>query len=172
MEFINNIKASIPDYAKDIRLNLDSVIARSPLDIKVVLGCTLSAAFAAKNKVLLDAIKNSGLLEENYIQAALTAASLMAMNNTWYPFVEMTNDSELKNITAGLRMNAYASHGGIDKNHFEMFTLGASIVGKCHFCVESHYKILKTAGVSINDLKEVGKIASIIVAVSNIMATL
>ena len=31
MEFLAEIKAQIPDYAKDIRLNLDGVIARSSL---------------------------------------------------------------------------------------------------------------------------------------------
>ncbi len=169
MDFINNIKDSIPDYAKDIRLNLDSVIVRSPLDKKIVLGAALAAAFTAKNSRLVNEIKNSGLLEELYLHASLTAASLMAMNNTWYPFVEMAQDNELKNLAPGLRMNAYLSHGGIDKNHFEMFALAASIIGKCHFCIESHYKILKTAGVSINDLKEIGKIASVVAAVSNLM---
>ncbi|MFM2343641.1 MAG: hypothetical protein RLZZ210_249 [Pseudomonadota bacterium] len=169
MDFINNIKSAIPDYAKDIRLNLDSVIARSPLEQNVALGCTVAAAFASKSKLLLNAIKTSGALDATYLQAALTAASLMAMNNTWYPYVEMTNDSELKSIAAGLRMNAYATHGGIDKNHFEMFTLAASIVGKCHFCVESHYKMLKSAGISVGELKEVGKIAATVVAVANIL---
>ena len=31
MEFLNSIKDLIPDYAKDIRLNLDGTIARSSL---------------------------------------------------------------------------------------------------------------------------------------------
>ena len=31
MEFVNTLKARLPDYAKDIRLNLDAVIARSSL---------------------------------------------------------------------------------------------------------------------------------------------
>jgi alkyl hydroperoxide reductase subunit D len=50
-----------------------------------------------------------------------------------------------------------------------MFTLAASIVGKCHFCVESHYKMLKSAGISVGELKEVGKIAATVVAVANIL---
>jgi len=169
MEFINKLKQQIPDYAKDIRLNLDSVIAKSTLDKNIVLGCALASAFANKNKFLVKEIRNSGLIEENYVEAALTASSLMAMNNTWYPYVEMTKDPELKTLPPGLRMNAYASHGNIDKNHFEMFTLAASIVGKCHFCIESHYGLLKKAGISIQDLKEIGKIASIITAVSQIL---
>jgi alkyl hydroperoxide reductase subunit D len=169
MEFINTIKNSIPDYAKDIRLNLDSIIAKSSLDKNLVLGIALSCAFAAKNAELVQKIQTSGEIDATYINAALTAASLMAMNNTWYPYVEIANDTELKSMPAGLRMNAYSTHGDIDKNHFEMFALAASIVGKCPFCVESHYNILKKNGISINELKEIGKIAAVIVAVSHIL---
>jgi lipoyl-dependent peroxiredoxin subunit D len=163
------VKNKIPDYAKDLRLNLDSVVGRSPLDKNIVLGCVVASAFAAKNTYLLNALQNDESLDSTYIQAALTAASLMAMNNTWYPYVEMTADEQLKTLAPGLRMNAYATHGGIDKNHFEMFALAASIIGKCHFCVASHYQLLKQAGIPIEELKEIGKIASIINAVSHII---
>ena len=48
MEFLAAIKERIPDYAKDIRLNLDGVIARSSLDAEDALGVALAAAFAAR----------------------------------------------------------------------------------------------------------------------------
>ncbi len=165
---INDLKNKIPDYAKDLRLNLDSVVGRSPLDKNIVLGCVVASAFASKNSYLLNVIQNDESLDKTYIQAALTAASLMAINNMWYPYVEMTADEQLKTLTVGLRMNAYATHGGIDKNHFEMFTLAASIIGKCHFCVESHYQLLKNAGVTVEQLKEIGKISAVISAISHL----
>ena len=59
----------------------------------------------------------------------------MGMNNVWYPFVEMADDEDLKTQRAELRMNAYATSGGVDKKKFEAYALAASIVGKCHFCV-------------------------------------
>ena len=39
-------------------------------------------------------------------------------------------------------MNAYATHGGVDEREFELYALAASIVGKCEFCVASHYRTL------------------------------
>jgi hypothetical protein len=33
MDFLNALKERIPDYAKDIRLNLDATIGRSSLDL-------------------------------------------------------------------------------------------------------------------------------------------
>ena len=162
MEFLSALKERIPDYAKDIRLNLDGVIGRSSLDAADALGAALAAAYAAKSKTIVDAIRGSGALPEVDTNAALTAAALMGMNNVWYPYVEMADDEDLKTQRAELRMNAYATHGGVDRKRFELFALAASIVGKCHFCVASHYKMLKENGLSAQQLRDVGRIAAVI----------
>lgn len=162
MEFLSTIKERIPAYANDIRLNLDGVIARSSLDAADVLGAALAAAYAAKSKALVDAIRGSGQLSEVDANAALSAAALMGMNNVWYPYVEMAEDEDLKTQRAELRMNAYATHGGVDKKRFELFSLAASIVGKCHFCVKSHYKMLKENGLTAQQLRDVGRIAAVV----------
>nr|WP_314863923.1 carboxymuconolactone decarboxylase family protein [uncultured Undibacterium sp.] len=170
MEFLTSIKNSIPDYAKDIRLNVDSTIARSSLEGNDAVAVALAAAFAAKSKVLVDLIKNSGHISPEEVQAALTAASLMGMNNVWYPFVEMADDEDLKTQGAQLRMNAYATNGGVDKRRFEMYALAASIVGKCHFCVKSHFDLLRKEGMSTTQLRDVGRIAAVINAASQVIA--
>jgi alkyl hydroperoxide reductase subunit D len=92
----------------------------------------------------------------------------MAMNNTYYPFVEMTGDDQLKGLPAGLRMNAYATHGGVSKVKFEMYALAASVVGKCHFCIKSHYELLKKEGMTVPQLQAVGKIAAVVGAINKI----
>ena len=162
MEFLTALKERIPDYAKDIRLNLDSVVARSSLDAADALGAALAAAYAAKSKTIVDAIRTSGQLSDGDVSAALTAAALMGMNNVYYPFVEMADDPDLKTQRAELRMNAYATHGGVDKKRFELFALAASIIGKCHFCVQSHYKMLKENGLTAQQLRDTGRIAAVV----------
>ena len=162
MDFLNSIKEMIPDYAKDIRLNIDGTIARSTLEGNDALGVALSAAFAAKNRKFVDAIRESGLLSPEEVNAALTASALMGMNNVWYPFVEMAGDADLKTLPAQLRMNAYASHGGVDKRRFEMYALAASIIGKCHFCIQSHSELLKQEGMSVQQLRDIGRIAAVV----------
>ena len=164
MEFLDALKERIPDYAKDIRLNLDGVLARSSLDPADALGAGLAAAYAAKSKTIVDAIRGSGSLSDVDINAALSAAALMGMNNVWYPYVEMADDADLKTQRAELRMNAYATHGGVDKKRFELFSLAASIVGKCHFCVQSHYKMLKENGMTAQQLRDIGRIAAVVAA--------
>ncbi|WP_175856329.1 carboxymuconolactone decarboxylase family protein [Burkholderia anthina] len=171
MEFINSIKARIPDYAKDIRLNLDGTISRSSLEGTDAVGVALAAAVAAKSTVLVKTIREAGVLSPEETNAVLTAAALMGMNNTWYPYVEMADDADLKTQRAELRMGAYASHGGVDKRRFEMYALAASIVGKCHFCVKSHYALLKDEqGMTTTQLRDVGRIASVINAAAQVIA--
>jgi alkyl hydroperoxide reductase subunit D len=168
MDFITPIVQQIPDTAKDIRLNLDAVLSRSSLAPEDALGVALAAAFAARSPQLLQALKSGTPPAE--AQAALTAAALMGMNNAWYPYVEMTGDEELKTMRPELRMNAYASHGGVSKAKFEAYALAASIIGKCHFCVKSHYELLKKEGWTTQQLRDVGRIAAVINATAQVLS--
>jgi lipoyl-dependent peroxiredoxin subunit D len=168
MDFLQAIKDRMPEYAKDIKLNLDSTIARSSLAPEDALGVALAAAFAAKSKPLVDAFRAAVPPQDGY--AALTAAALMGMNNAWYPYVEMAGDDELKTQRAELRMNAYATTGGVAKAKFEAYALAASIVGKCHFCVGSHYALLKKEGWTTQQLRDVGRIAAVVNAAAQVIA--
>ncbi len=170
MDFLTSIKELIPDYAKDIRLNIDGTIARSSLVGNDAVGVALAAAFAAKSRKIIDIISDSGALSEEEKNAAMTAAALMGMNNAWYPYVEMTEDADLKSQPAQLRMNAYATNGGVDKRRFEMYALSASIIGKCQFCIKSHFDLLKKEGMSSQQLRDVGRIAAVVNAASQVIA--
>jgi alkyl hydroperoxide reductase subunit D len=170
VEALSSIKEKIPDYAKDIRLNLDGTILRSALTPADALGVALAAAFATKNRFLIEALKSAVELPEVERQAALTAAALMGMNNVWYPYTEMSGDAQLKTLPAQLRMNAYASHGGTSARNFEMYALAASIIGKCHFCVAAHYEGLQKAGLDVNQLRDIGRIAAVLNAAAQVLS--
>ena len=170
MSWVEQVKESIPDHSKDIKLNLDSVMNRSGLDEIDAHACAFAAALAAGNGDLAFEISMNGpLMGTDEREAAKTAASLMGMNNIYYPFVEMTEDPDLKGLPPGLRMNAYANHGGVSKKKFEMYALAASIVGKCHFCVKNHYDVLKKEGMTVTELQAVGKIAAVVGAINKII---
>jgi len=170
MQFIDTIKEQLPDYAKDIRLNLDAVIARSSLAPTAAAGAALAAAFAAKSNAIQRAIRADDSLDPIHLRAALTAATLMGMNNVWYPYVEMAADADLKTVRPELRMNAYATHGGVDRASFELYALAAAIVGKCEFCVRSHYKLLAQTGMTTQQLRDVGRIAAVVNAAAQVLA--
>ena len=169
-DWVQSVKDSIPDHSKDIKLNIDAVINRSGLDPVDTHAIAYVSALAAGNGGLAFEIEHNSplFLAEAEREAAKTAASLMGQNNIWYPFVEMANDESMKGLPAGLRMNAYATHGGVSKKKFEMYALAASIVGKCHFCVKNHYDALKAEGMTVQELQAVGKIAAVINAIGKV----
>lgn len=166
--WVDQIKEGLPEYAKDTRLNLDAVIKRSTLPEEEAEACALAAAMATGNGKLVSFIQSS-MTNAVERDAALTASSLMGMNNVWYPYVEMVNDPNLAGLPAQLRMNAIATHGGTTKGRFEAYSLSASIVGKCHFCVKSHYDNLKKEGYTMEQLRDIGRIAAVITSVAKVL---
>ena len=167
MSWVQSLKDAVPDYAKDTKLNLDGVVNRSTLDADEAQGCALAAAVATGNGKIVSIILGS---MENAVErdAAMTAASTMAQNNTWYPYVEMVGGG-LDGIPPQLRMNAIAGHGGTTKARFEAYSLAASIVGKCHFCVKAHFDTLKAEGYTIDQLRDIGRIAAVMNSVCKVL---
>ena len=168
MSWVDTIKEGLPDYAKDTKLNLDGVINRSTLDSVEANCCALAAAMATGNGKLVTFIQTNieDVIERD---AALTAAAIMAQNNIWYPYVEMAEDANLKGLPAQLRMNAISSHGGTTKARFEAYSLAASIVGKCHFCVKAQYDTLKKEGYTVEQLRDIGRIAAVVNSVAKVL---
>lgn len=166
--WVDQLKEGIPDYAKDTKLNIDAVIKRSTLSPEEAEACALAAVFATGNARLWTWIQ-SQVTDQKEAEAAITAASLMGMNNVWYPYLEMADDANLSGLPAQLRMNAIATHGGTTKARFEAYSLAASIVGKCHFCVKAHYDTLKKEGYTVEQLRDIGRIAAVMTAVSRVM---
>lgn len=166
MAFIDAIKTALPEYAKDTKLNLDAVLLRSTLDADVAMGCAVAALAATGNGKVLSVLLSDAPI---FAESAMCAASLMAQNNVWYPYVEMAGDEQLTGLPAQLRMNAIATHGGTTKANFEAFSLAASIVGKCHFCVKAHYDTLKKEGYTVEQLRDIGRISAVMTSVAKIL---
>jgi alkyl hydroperoxide reductase subunit D len=166
--WVDQLKEGLPEYAKDTKLNLDAVIKRSTLAVEEAEGCALAAAMSTGNGKLVTFIQSS-MENSQERDAALTASSLMSMNNTWYPYVEMAEDANLKGLPAQLRMNAITTHGGTTKERFEAYSLAASIVGKCEFCVSAHYNGLKKMGYTVEQLRDIGRIAAVVNSLAKVL---
>lgn len=170
MQWVDQLKEALPDYAKDTRLNLDAVVKRSTLDPLEAQCVALAAAFATGNSKLWTWMSQQiSIPGDEDVNAAITAALLMAMNNVWYPYVEMSQDNRLKGLPAQLRMNAIANSGGTTQARFEAYSLAASIVGKCEYCIKAHYESLKKLEYSVEQLRDIGRIAAVMTAVSRVM---
>lgn len=167
---IEQLKNKLPDYAKDIKLNMTSVLTTEDagdLSQKQIYQIALACAYASKNSSVIMAIideANNMLLEED-IQAAKAAATIMAMNNIYYRFVHLTSDKSFSMMPAKLRMNVIANPG-IDKIDFELSCLAVSAINGCGMCMDAHTNALTKAGVSKLTIQSTVRIASVLNAVS------
>ncbi|HZP67529.1 MAG TPA: carboxymuconolactone decarboxylase family protein [Rudaea sp.] len=167
---IDSIKSSIPDYAKDLRLNFDSVLSETGapgLNAKQIGLVALASAIAARHAPVVYAVAEfagrSASAQE--LNGARTAAALMAMNNVYYRFTHLVGEPEYGTLRAGLRMNAMAAPG-CDKIDFELCSLAVSAINGCGMCMDSHEKTLKKHGVSAQAIQSAVRIAAVVNAVA------
>jgi alkyl hydroperoxide reductase subunit D len=170
-----DIKARIPEYARDIRLNLSSVLGGTGtpgLAESQALGVALACAVAAKSNELVAAVEaHAGeKLDAARRGAARAAAAVMAMNNVYYRFTHFTGDPEYQRLPARLRMNVIGNPG-IDKAEFELYCLAVSAINGCEFCVRSHERILREAGYSREGVQSAARIAAVMAAAASVLAT-
>lgn len=168
MTDINNIdtlKDALPDYAKDIRLNLSAVIKADPnsgLTLAQVQGIALASAYATRHTQVIAALTGeASALSPEEIHAAKAAATVMAMNNIYYRFIHLSHDTELSQMPAGLRMNVIANPG-IDKVTFELYSLAVSAINGCGMCIESHTAAVQRESVSKAGVQHTVRIASVV----------
>jgi alkyl hydroperoxide reductase subunit D len=167
---IDQLKNIIPDYAKDIRLNLTTILTEtgSPdLSQKQLFMIALGVTFALKNHVIVKTIltEASTLLSENDIQAAKSAATIMAMNNIYYRFTHLVSDKSFSTMPAKLRMNVIGNPG-IAKVDFELMCLAISAINGCGMCMDAHTNELIKAGITKLGIQSAIRIASVLNAVS------
>lgn len=165
---IQSLKEAIPDYAKDIRLNLSTVLTPegAPGLNKNQIGLVaLSCAYATKNQELISQISDevSETLGETEVAAAKSAASIMAMNNIYYKFIHLAEDPEFKTMRANLRMTVIG-RPGIDKVDFELMCLAVSIINGCGMCIVAHKNNLVNSGVTRETIQSAVRITAVIQA--------
>lgn len=169
---IDQLKERLGDYAKDIRLNLSSVLTpegAADLSENQIGGIALASAYATKNPVVVDAVLASTQLSAEERQAARAAASVMAMNNVYYRFVHLMSESEYKKMPAKLRMNIIGSPG-IAKVDFELYSLAVSAINGCGMCMEAHVHEVTKAGVSTIGVQSTIRIAAVVNAAAQALA--
>ena len=164
---------SLPDYAKDLRLNLSSILNDQLLGEERKLGLLLSCAHGSGHKPLVDAAEAeaAGKLSEQIANAARGAAALMAMNNVYYRFVHLVANPEYGTMPAKLRMNFIGSHG-IAKEDFELFSLAVSAMNGCGMCIDSHERVLLEHGVKSDTIQSAVGIGAVMKALATVHPTL
>lgn len=171
---ISQLKEQLPDYAKDIKLNLSSVLSthdNNDLNNRQIYGIVLAAAYASKNNAIINAIINeaNNVLTAEDVKGIKAAVVIMAMNNIYYRFVHLNSDKDYASMPAKLRMNII-TNPGIDKTDFELYSLAVSAINGCGLCIDSHTKSLHQQGMSKLGVQSTIRITAVINALASAMA--
>src|SRR6478672_2705770 len=114
---------TLPDFAKDLRLNLSSLLSDQLLGDQRKYGLILACAHGSGYRPLVAAAEAecAPKLSPEAANAARGAAAVMGQNNVYYRFVHLASNPVYSTLPAKLRMNLIGSHG-IDKADFELFS--------------------------------------------------
>ena len=164
---------SLPDYAKDLRLNLGSILSDQLMGEERKLGLLLACAHGSGHRPLVAAAESeiAGKLDDKVANAARGAAAVMAMNNVYYRFVHLVANPEYNTKPARLRMNFLGQHG-IAKEEFELFALAISAMNGCGMCIDSHERLLLEHGIKHEDIQNAVRIAATMKAIATVHSTL
>ncbi|MEK8107654.1 carboxymuconolactone decarboxylase family protein [Micromonospora sp. M12] len=130
---------ALPEYARDIGLNLDSTIGASTLTPSQTWGTALACAVTSRNPTVLREIAAEALghLGPEGVEAAKGAAAIMAMTTIYYRAKHLIGDEHYVSMPARLRMRIIA-RPGVDKRDFELWCLAVSAITGCEVCLQTH----------------------------------
>jgi len=161
---------SIPEYAKDLKLNMGGVMRQTELTEQQSWGTAVACAIAVRNAQLVESVLAEAAkhLSEQAMFAAKAAAAVMGMNNVFYRFRHLTTNAKYGTMPARLRMQVIGRHGS-DPVDFELWCLAVSAINACGVCVDSHENVLREKGVSEETVLAAVRIASTIHALAAVL---
>jgi alkyl hydroperoxide reductase subunit D len=160
---VDALRDTLPEVAKDIKLNLQAVLGGGTLTPAQRWGVAVASAAAARNTLLRDAVIEDARREvpEAVIEDGLAAAALMSMNNVYYRFRHMVGKPSYGEKPARLRMNRLVKPA-TSKTDFELFSLAVSAINGCETCVRSHEAVVVEGGLSEDQVHDAIRLAAVI----------
>ncbi|MFN0024118.1 MAG: carboxymuconolactone decarboxylase family protein [Parvularculaceae bacterium] len=167
---LDALRDLIPEFAKDIRLNLGTLASETTLTDQQKWGTFLAAALASRNAAVIRAVNAEvdDKLSADAVTAAKAAAAIMAMNNVYYRATHLMHAAEYKTMPAKLRMNVIANPG-VDKVDFELWSLAVSAVNGCGMCLDAHEKVVRKGGLSADQVQAALRIAAVVHAAAAVL---
>ncbi|MCL4145299.1 UNVERIFIED_CONTAM: hypothetical protein GTU68_031914 [Idotea baltica] len=168
---IDAVKSALPDYAKDLKLNLGSLLNETILTEQQKYGCLVACAHAVGEGQMLRAAvaEAADKLSEEAMRAAKAASAIMGMNNVYYRSTHLISNTVYQTVPAKLRMNVIGAPG-IEKADFELFSLAVSAINGCGMCLDSHEAELKKHGLTTDQIQAAIRLGAVVNAVARVLA--
>lgn len=169
---LNELLDTVPAYAKDLKLNLSTLLQQQELNEQQIWGTVAASAIASRNPQVIQAVlaEAASHLSPQALEAAKSAAAIMGMNNIYYRFQYLSKNPKYASLPARLRMNVLRSHG-VDPADFELWCTAVSAINGCGLCVDSHEQVLRGKGMSEELILAAVRLASVIHGLATVFDT-
>jgi len=168
MKTLDELRERLPDAARDIKINLQTVLRPGTLSLDQALGVALACAHAARSAPLARAFEEVEGVSDAVKDDAKAAAVLMAMNNVYYRSRHLLGGAYVDK-SPRLRMQRMASV--VDRADFELCCLAVSALFGCPTCVVSHEASCLKHGLGDEHVHEAIRIAAVINAAAVALAS-
>jgi alkyl hydroperoxide reductase subunit D len=160
---LETINESLGDEAKDLRLNLGSVLSGGSLDERRRFAVALTSAYFLRSVPLAEAIREAGgdHVTPEVVSDAKAAAAIMAMNTVYYRFRHMVGKEGYAQRSAGLRMQRMG-RPATTKLDFELCSLACAALAGCEACIQAHEASLRGEGASEEQVHDAVRIAAVV----------
>jgi alkyl hydroperoxide reductase subunit D len=171
---IDQLIDTLPDYAKDLKLNYSSLVrGNTELSTSQLWGTVVASAIATRSPQLLAALtaEAAAHLTPQVLEGARAAAAVMGMNNIFYRFQHLSSNERYDSMPARLRMNVMRTHG-VDAADFELWSLAVSAINGCGKCIDAHEQVLREKGISEEIIIATVRVASTLHGVGVVLDSL
>lgn len=164
MSQIDVLRDKLPDAAKDLRLNLQTILRPENLSSDQVWGIALASVYFIGHAELRDAVladATAAGISEAVIDDAKASASIMGMNTVYYRFRHLVEKPSYATMPARLRMMRMGQPQ-TDKVSFELMSMACAALAGCGMCITAHEATLTQHGVSEAAVHDSVRIAAVL----------
>lgn len=164
MEKVTELLSTLPEEAKDLRINAKRVLEGESLSGEQTWGTALAAAYYIRHQglsaALLEDAKAAGV-SDGILEDARAAASIMGMNTIYYRFRHLMQSESYNQRAANLRMMRMKQVATTAVN-FELFSIGPAALAGCEMCLKAHEAAVKKGGLNEENVHDAVRIAAIL----------
>ena len=166
MKTIEDIKNSIPEFARDIQENFSLIIMNSSYDDKLIYGCAYACSLSVGSKRFSKIFKNEcqNKVSKDFVKSIRSTVSIMSLYNIWYSYRDLMPSIDMKVSSKKMKISVLDTYAGLDKILFESIALCISSIKGYKFCIKSHSQLLLDSNQTKDYILNIGRIASVIKA--------
>ena len=161
MSALSTLLEGLPPWARDLKLNLSSILEDEALPPAARYGAALACALVEAEPSLATALleETRAKAGEAAVEEARAMAALMGMNNVIYRSRHWLGDEQLAGVPVRLRMMRLGQPA-TTKPEQELIALAVSAQNGCERCVGAHAQVLEKAGLDRSRVHDALRIAA------------